>query len=179
MAAYHSSSRPVCCSLLAAHCLLPKTGAQGRIRTSVAHSAADLQSAAINHSATCASPLIATPYSAQEQPPALTRTIKPKLLLADTARRGRTSRYNQTSLLCFAENFWSWRRDLNPRPPDYKSGALPAELRQPATQNRAANNQQRSLNFITLTPPNFCPDSGAPHLDFKMWVRAAPIRRKQ
>ena len=31
-----------------------KTGAQGRIRTSVAHNAADLQSAAINHSATCA-----------------------------------------------------------------------------------------------------------------------------
>jgi hypothetical protein len=28
---------------------------------------------------------------------------------------------------------WSWRRDLNPRPPDYKSGALPAELRQPET----------------------------------------------
>ncbi len=25
---------------------------------------------------------------------------------------------------------WSWRRDLNPRPPDYKSGALPTELRQ-------------------------------------------------
>ena len=27
--------------------------------------------------------------------------------------------------------FWSWRRDLNPRPSDYKSDALPAELRQP------------------------------------------------
>ena len=26
---------------------------------------------------------------------------------------------------------WSWRRDLNPRPSDYKSDALPAELRQP------------------------------------------------
>src|ERR1700744_4630192 len=31
-----------------------KNGAQGRIRTFVAHNAADLQSAAINHSATCA-----------------------------------------------------------------------------------------------------------------------------
>ena len=28
---------------------------------------------------------------------------------------------------------WSWRRDLNPRPSDYKSDALPAELRQPAS----------------------------------------------
>ncbi len=35
-----------------------KDGAQGRIRTSVAHNAADLQSAAINHSATCASSAI-------------------------------------------------------------------------------------------------------------------------
>ena len=26
---------------------------------------------------------------------------------------------------------WSWRRDLNPRPADYKSAALPTELRQP------------------------------------------------
>ena len=27
-------------------------------------------------------------------------------------------------------HLWSWRRDLNPRPSDYKSDALPAELRQ-------------------------------------------------
>ena len=26
---------------------------------------------------------------------------------------------------------WSWRRDLNPQPADYKSAALPIELRQP------------------------------------------------
>jgi hypothetical protein len=66
-------------------------GAQGRIRTFVATSAADLQSAAINHSATCA-----------------------------------------LCLLCVWESgCWSWRRDLNPRPSDYKSDALPAELRQP------------------------------------------------
>jgi hypothetical protein len=30
-----------------------------------------------------------------------------------------------------AQPGWSWRRDLNPRPSDYKSDALPAELRQP------------------------------------------------
>ncbi len=28
---------------------------------------------------------------------------------------------------------WSWRRDLNPRPADYKSAALPTELRQHQT----------------------------------------------
>ena len=28
------------------------------------------------------------------------------------------------------KSWWSWRRELNPRPSDYKSDALPAELRQ-------------------------------------------------
>jgi hypothetical protein len=28
---------------------------------------------------------------------------------------------------------WSWRRDLNPQPADYKSAALPIELLQPIT----------------------------------------------
>jgi hypothetical protein len=48
---------------------------------------------------------------------------------------------------------WSWRRDLNPRPSDYKSDALPTELRQPlfkgsalrASPSRPARAGQRSL----------------------------------
>ena len=32
------------------------------------------------------------------------------------------------------ERKWSWRRDLNPQPADYKSAALPIELRQQNTQ---------------------------------------------
>ena len=38
---------------------------------------------------------------------------------------------------------WSWRRDLNPRPSDYKSDALPAELRQPAGPDTTASNRAR------------------------------------
>ena len=39
----------------------------------------------------------------------------------------------------------SWRRDSNPRPADYKSAALPAELRQPggAVERRAARASRR------------------------------------
>ena len=40
--------------------------------------------------------------------------------------------------------FWSWRRDLNPRPSDYKSDALPAELRQPAGPTSAAGGANRT-----------------------------------
>jgi hypothetical protein len=44
---------------------------------------------------------------------------------------------------------WSWRRDLNPRPSDYKSDALPAELRQPIPPgNRPGDPKKR-----TGTPP--------------------------
>ena len=31
---------------------------------------------------------------------------------------------------------WSWRRELNPRPSDYKSDALPTELRQHLKQTK-------------------------------------------
>jgi hypothetical protein len=34
------------------------------------------------------------------------------------------------SAACRKNIYWSWRRDLNPRPSDYKSDALPTELRQ-------------------------------------------------
>jgi GNAT superfamily N-acetyltransferase len=36
----------------------------------------------------------------------------------------------------FRNRYWSWRRDLNPRPSDYKSDALPAELRQRSRDDR-------------------------------------------
>ncbi len=44
---------------------------------------------------------------------------------------------------------WSWRRDLNPRPSDYKSDALPAELRQPSLQI------QKSTGFARSTPETY------------------------
>ena len=43
----------------------------------------------------------------------------------------------------------SWRRDLNPRPADYKSAALPTELRQPVgkTRNLAESFAIRNREF--------------------------------
>src|SRR5262245_17363502 len=55
---------------------------------------------------------------------------------------------------------WSWRRDLNPRPADYKSAALPTELRQPEQKanfstSRAtrASNRDRDLQMILTRFP--------------------------
>jgi hypothetical protein len=47
--------------------------------------------------------------------------------------------------------YWSWRRDLNPRPSDYKSDALPTELRQ---QIRGEDTPSRKL---TPQIPARCP----------------------
>ncbi len=36
--------------------------------------------------------------------------------------------------------FWSWRRESNPRPSDYKSDALPTELRQQVEASPTGHN---------------------------------------
>ena len=74
-----------------------------------------------------------------------TRTTSPELVLQQLAgvlrkntKRTRVKRhqpvhfFRQDSLRprSPANSWWSWRRELNPRPSDYKSDALPAELRQ-------------------------------------------------
>lgn len=38
---------------------------------------------------------------------------------------------------------WSWREELNPRPADYKSAALPTELRQPNYHSSVLASQKR------------------------------------
>ena len=55
----------------------------------------------------------------------------------------------------FPLSIWSWRRDLNPRPSDYKSDALPAELRQhnlPVTGHKVNKLAQRqsACNILTF-----------------------------
>ena len=110
---------------------------------------ADLQSAAINRSATCAhhapgtfkSPgnnsILQKPHSAHtnlpERPPALgacTSVGLPQRTDSAFPLSHRTPNLPAAQCPNLASK-WSWRRDLNPRPSDYKSDALPAELRQP------------------------------------------------
>src|ERR1700744_223479 len=76
-----------------------KNGAQGRIRTFVAHNAADLQSAAINHSATCAFRLRCPNLRPCPIRKLLAHHLRANISnwLVDTARRERQRSYNQTS----------------------------------------------------------------------------------
>ena len=131
---------------------------------------ADLQSAAINRSATCAhqtqrpkrcrritsKPLTSHPSVSRFSTSRLCTTyirVSPRFQALHSVRInlpdytgactsvGSPQRTNPAYAICFAGNLvaalkpapayvWSWRRDLNPRPSDYKSDALPAELRQ-------------------------------------------------
>ncbi len=90
-----------------------KAGGQGRIRTSVGTRPADLQSAAIDRSATCPNRLAARQHSVAIgcRAFACVSWIPPGCFAILIRVRRRTR--------------WSWRRDLNPRPADYKSAALP------------------------------------------------------
>jgi hypothetical protein len=66
----------------------------------------------------------------------------------------------------------SWRRELNPRPSDYKSDALPTELRQPCA-NRA-NISQRQSNCKQVSPPPAKP-LPACHLSWLIQFPGCPI----
>jgi hypothetical protein len=78
-----------------------KSGGEGRIRTSEGSGPTDLQSVAFDRSAT-------SPISCQ---------FRPDRRAAEPFDCG-THHFP-------APSRWSWRRDLNPRPADYKSAALP------------------------------------------------------
>src|SRR5664279_87501 len=135
------------------------TGEDSNLRSPLG--AADLQSAAINHSATCARPAEQNAWpgiaksaikyqrtiqacgrsSGNTQRPARAATFARNLF--SEAAAGFSSLGELCVLLGLllllrlaarsGFRIWSWRRDLNPRPSDYKSDALPAELRQRAT----------------------------------------------
>lgn len=53
---------------------------------------------------------------------------------------------------------WSWRRDLNPRPSDYKSDALPAELRQhkPPVTGHKVNKLAQRQSACNIFKPSPC-----------------------
>jgi hypothetical protein len=47
-------------------------------------------------------------------------------------------------------SWWSWRRELNPRPSDYKSDALPAELRQRRSNRVRIAEEVSELQVVAL-----------------------------
>ena len=80
---------------------------------------------------------------------------------------------------------WSWRSDLNRRPADYKSAALPTELRQRKTiiwsGKRDSNPQPTAWKAATLPielfPHNFNPPS--PSYGGTACTAIAPMERRR
>ena len=111
------------------------TGEDSNLRSP--QGAADLQSAAINRSATCPITFSVEPtedfrttagfptpkkLAASRRYLVLRRAYHP---IATVHRLQRSPHYRSVP-----QRLRSWRRELNPRPADYKSAALPTELRQ-------------------------------------------------
>jgi hypothetical protein len=109
-------------------------GGRGRIRTFVARKERQIYSL-----------LVLATHPPVPRKPFGTRTTSPELflqqltlILRKNTKRTRVKRHQpvhfpgQDSLRPRSptNSWWSWRRELNPRPSDYKSDALPAELRQ-------------------------------------------------
>jgi hypothetical protein len=109
---------------------LAKDGGEGRIRTFEAAGATDLQSVAFDRFAT--SPKLFCRLPSPRPPHVLFRRLrqsrqKPLQLSQPPSawnERSSARRVTPTKLAAWLVT-WSWRRDLNPRPADYKSAALP------------------------------------------------------
>ena len=95
------------------------------------------------------------------------------------------SRFRSASL---PKNFWwSWRRELNPRPSDYKSDALPAELRQrrsnrvilPEAESELQGPPAASGKFIASFVENWvdCAVLKNPYLLYYLYVTETHIPR--
>ncbi len=111
-----------------------RTGGRGRIRTSVARKERQIYSLLVlaTHP-----PVLENSF---KRPTACPENLCQQIQRAasENTKRTRVKRHQPVDLgtedslrLIPPQNFWwSWRRELNPRPSDYKSDALPAELRQ-------------------------------------------------
>jgi hypothetical protein len=105
-------------------------GGRGRIRTSVARKERQIYSLLV----LATHPPVLEKISSETS----TAPVQKNYAASENTKRTRVKRHQPvyfdfqdslrlTPLQIF---WWSWRRELNPRPSDYKSDALPAELRQ-------------------------------------------------
>ena len=102
-------------------------GGRGRIRTSVARKERQIYSLLV----LATHPPVRTGEFGQRRPLCISEVLRDTMTLSSRCRNLPPAINWEFSP--DSKNFWqSWRRDLNPRPSDYKSDALPAELRQPS-----------------------------------------------
>ena|GEM_PF-4617542 len=113
-------------------------GGQRRIRTSVARCATDLQSVLVDRLSIC--PL----YVSMEL-----RKLAHRLLLSWPIGKDDDPRHTARKTF----KFLSWREASNPRPADYKSAALPTELRQ--RSNFYFTERMFIANFHTCVKKDF------------------------
>ena len=95
--------------------------------------------------------------SAHAATPGYFRTHEPAPELGSPRRTGPALiqpapvNFRRFGSLVSASFLWSWRRDLNPRPSDYKSDALPAELRQLIPTRKPSRDTENYADTLQLS----------------------------
>ena len=136
-------------------------GGRGRIRTFVARKERQIYSLLVlaTHppvpTSTRDTKIVSPPVNLSTQKGLVSVDTSPCRLIARKLIRNKTKNSRSLKL--------SWRRDLNPRPSDYKSDALPTELRQHwQTEQMYHSGNQIASNFLLPAKP--LPDHHLPCL---------------
>src|SRR6202050_3216893 len=72
----------------------------------------------------------------------------------------------------------SWRRELNPRPSDYKSDALPTELRQRCSNRTKVSQRQSDCKQVSVAPANPLPSQQLQYVQNHPFVLLSSRLRK-
>jgi hypothetical protein len=94
-----------------------------------------------------------------------------------SVRVARASLTDGSSLRLLNSAIWSWRRDSNPRPSDYKSDALPAELRQPIPAPLLTGPRSQSRQTTKVTQRHLTCKDTSRHVNWESNIVAALLRR--
>ncbi len=177
------------------------TGEDSNLRSP--QGAADLQSAGFSHSPTrpaesfgTQAPASRKSFGTQLHCPALpTRTLPDRCTGHSAMQKGLVSEDTNPSAFVarnsvrnLAKNFRrafkvSWRRELNPRPSDYKSDALPTELRQRCSNPTKLSQRQSDCKQVSVAPANLLPSQQLQYVQNRPFallssrLRKLPVRQ--
>ena len=135
------------------------TGEDSNLRSP--QGAADLQSAGFSHSPTRPAKQLDTTIVSLKHSQSRTglrygiAAMQKRLVSADTSPSAFIARNPSVFRKKPDPSEPSWRRDLNPRPSDYKSDALPTELRQPCSNRAKVSHRQLNCKQA-LQPGKSC-----------------------
>ena len=144
-----------------------------------------------NHRSLTTTDLQSVPFGHSGTPPrytkTLTRSCRNRKKERDLHRPPESDDPGNSEFFSTHSKIWSWRWESNPQPADYKSAALPVELRQQQVWELTPKHsfwqeeffffwRSRKQQMTCTQEPKFC--KAFSHLFFKKFYPAIPFRRR-